>query len=94
LFPLGKDGRLFPCDPTKADRALVFTRGFFEEEEIAEAVAKCTHLSYEKIEGKIEGKIKIYRKLGDSKNEDVLILLRNPYGDGTANEHTRKGTLE
>ncbi len=94
LFPLGKDGRLFSCDPTKADRALVFTRGFFDEEEIAEAVAKCTHLSYEKIEGKIEGKIKIYRKLGDSKNEDILILLRNPYGDGTANEHTRKGTLE
>ena len=94
LFPFGKDGRLFPCDPTKADRALVFTRGFFGEEEIAEAVASHTHLSYKKIEGKIEGKIKIYRKLGDSKNEDILILLRNPYGGGTSGEHNRQGTLE
>jgi hypothetical protein len=85
IFPLGKDGRLFPCDPTKADRALVFTRGFFSTEEIAKAVAIRTHLP--------ESKIKIYRKLGDSKNEDILILLRNPYG-GTPGEHRRKGTLE
>jgi len=85
LFPLGKDGRLFPCDPTKADRALVFTRGFFSTEEIAEAVSAIIHLP--------ENKIKIYRKLGDSKNEDMLILLRNPYG-GASGEHKRQGTLE
>lgn len=85
LFPLGKDGRLFPCDPAKADRALVFTRGFFSSAEIREAVKQRTGLE--------ESKIKIYRKLGDSKNEDMLILLRNPYG-GTPDEHKRQGTLE
>lgn len=85
LFPLGKDGRLFPCDPEKADRALVFTRGFFSSEEISGAVEERTGLD--------ESKIKIYRKLGDSKSEDMLILLRNPYG-GTPGEHKREGTLE
>jgi hypothetical protein len=85
IFPLGKDGRLFPCDPVKADRALVFTRGFFSTVEITEAVASRTNLP--------PSKIKIYRKLGDSRNEDVLILLRNPYG-GSPNEHKREGTLE
>lgn len=85
LFPLGEDGRLFPCDPTKADRALVFTRGFFSTQEIADAVSSRTQLP--------ESKIKIYRKLGDSKNEDMLILLRNPYG-GASGEHKRQGTLE
>jgi hypothetical protein len=82
---LGKDGRLFPCDPVKADRALVFTRGFFGTSEIAEAVTSRIHLP--------PNKIKIYRKLGDSRNEDMLILLRNPYG-GSPNEHRREGTLE
>ena len=85
LFPLGNDGRLFPCDPTKADRALVFTRGFFSSAEIRDAVEKRTGLE--------KDKIKIYRKLGDSKNEDMLVLLRNPYG-GTPGEHKRQGTLE
>lgn len=85
LFPLGNDGRLFPCDPAKADRALVFTRGFFSPVEIRDAVEERTGLG--------KDKIKIYRKLGDSKNEDMLILLRNPYG-GTRDEHKREGTLE
>jgi hypothetical protein len=85
LFPLGNDGRLFPCDPTKADRALVFTRGFFSSAEIRDAIKLRTGLD--------KDKIKIYRKLGDSKNEDMLILLRNPYG-GTPDEHKRQGTLE
>jgi hypothetical protein len=85
LFPLGNDGRLFPCDPTKADRALVFTRGFFSSSEIRDAVEHRTGLD--------KDKIKIYRKLGDSKNEDMLVLLRNPYG-GTPGEHRRQGTLE
>jgi hypothetical protein len=85
LLPLGNDGRLFPCDPTKADRALVFTRGFFSSREIRDAVEDRTGLD--------KDKIKIYRKLGDSKNEDMLVLLRNPYG-GTPGEHKRQGTLE
>lgn len=85
LFPFGKDGRLFPCDPAKADRALIFTRGFFSSKEIMEAVQRRIDLP--------ESEIKIYRKLGDSKNEDMLVLLRNPYG-GTPGEHERRGTLE
>jgi len=82
---LGLDGRLFPCDPEKAERALVFIRGFFELTEIKKAVMDRTGLS--------EGKIKVYRKLGDSRSEDVLILLRNPYG-GETGAHKCKGTLE
>lgn len=85
LADLGKDGRLFPCDPAKADRAIVFTRGFFSIKEIMNAVQKRINLP--------NGKIKIYRKLGDSKNEDMLILLRNPFG-GTPGEHEKEGTLE
>jgi len=85
LLPAGKDGRLFPCDPTKADRVLVFTRGFFRTEDIKEAVQKRTGLS--------ENKIMVYRKLGGGKAEDMLILLRNPYG-GSIGEHKRPGTLE
>lgn len=90
---LGKDGRLFPCDPKKADRAFVFIRGFFTQEEIADAVASKTNLAYIMNEGKVDGKIKVYRKLGDSKNEDILILLRNPYGGGNE-EYKLPGTLE
>ncbi len=78
-------GKLFPCDPVSADRALVFTRGFFSIGEIMDAVQSRTHLE--------KDKIKIYRKLGDSKNIDILILLRNPYG-GVVGEHKRPGTLE
>lgn len=85
LADLGKDGRLFPCDPAKADKAIVFTRGFFGIKEIMNAVQKRIDLP--------NGKIKIYRKLGDSKNEDMLILLRNPFG-GTPGEHENEGTLE
>ena len=85
LADLGKDGRLFPCDPAKADRAIVFTRGFFSTEEIKCAVQKRINLP--------DNKIRIYRKLGDSKNKDMLILLRNPFG-GTPGEQENIGTLE
>jgi len=85
IFPLGKDGRLFPCDPDKAERALVFTRGFFSTKDIKDAVQERTGLAH--------SKIMVYRKLGDSRSEDMLILLRNPYG-GTPGEQKRQGTLE
>ncbi|MCX6668731.1 MAG: hypothetical protein NTV25_02860 [Methanothrix sp.] len=85
IFPLGEDGRLFPCDPTKADRALVFSRGFFSTKGIKDAVQRRTGLP--------NNRIMVYRKLGDSKTEDMLILLRNPYG-GAPGEHKRQGTLE
>jgi hypothetical protein len=85
ISDLGKDGRLFPCDPAKAERVLVFTRGFFSVGDLMDSIKHATGLP--------ESKIKIYRKLGDSVNEDILILLRNPYG-GTPDEHKCLGTLE
>jgi len=81
---LAADGRLFPCDPVLADRAYVFTKGFFRAEDIDRAVQERTGLS--------EDKIKVYRKIGDGR-EEVLILLRNPYG-GSAGNHMNRDTLE
>jgi hypothetical protein len=78
-------GRLFPCDPSKADLILVFTRGFFGLHEIIDAVQKRTYIP--------DHRIFVFQKLGEGGYEDMLILLRNPYG-GTPGEHTRLGTLE
>jgi hypothetical protein len=65
-------GPLFSCDPAKAERAYVFTRGFVGSESIREAIHEETSISiYD---------IKVYRKIGDIKATDILILLRNPYG--------------
>jgi hypothetical protein len=82
---LGPDGRLFPCDPLKADRAYVFTRGFFDALSVDNAVQKRLDLPDEKV--------KVYRKIGDGRLEDVLILLRNPYG-GTPGAHIIENTFE
>ncbi|HOT07121.1 MAG: hypothetical protein A4E45_01214 [Methanosaeta sp. PtaB.Bin039] len=81
---LSKDGRLFPCDPARAERAYVLSRGFFSSEELISATAKRTGLP--------RHEIKVYRKLGD-RMEDLLILLRNPYG-GSAGACREEGTLE
>jgi cell division GTPase FtsZ len=69
---LDENGRLFSCDPVKAERAYVFTRGFVGLESIKEAIHERTSISL--------NDIKVYRKIGDGKTTDVLILLRNPYG--------------
>jgi cell division GTPase FtsZ len=82
---LQEGSRLFPCVPDRADRAFVFTRGFIREDKIKDAINEFTH-------GEIP-KIQIYRKLATGGSEDILILLRNPYG-GTAGEHRKEGTLE
>lgn len=82
---LQEGSRLFPCVPDRADRAFVFTRGFVKEKEIKEAIDEFTD---EKIT-----KIEVYRKLGNGGSEDILILLRNPYG-GVAGEQGKEGTLE
>jgi cell division GTPase FtsZ len=81
---LSKSGRLFPCDPARADRAYVFTRGFFKAEEIDQAVQERTGLT--------EEKVKVYRKIGNG-SRDVLVLLRNPYG-GISGNHEARDTLE
>ncbi len=82
---LSIDGRLFPCDPRKADRAYVFASGFFDALSVDEAVQKRTGLPDEKV--------KVYRKIGDGRHEEVLILLRDPYG-GTPGAHETANTFE
>ncbi len=78
------EGRLFGCDPGKAERAYVFTRGFMDLDEIVRAVAMYTGLSEERIEP--------WRKLGENHMDEILILLRNPYGEERGCEV--KGNLE
>lgn len=82
---LQEGSRLFPCVPDRAERAFVFTRGFVREDKIINAINEFTN---EKIP-----KIAVYRKLATGGSEDILILLRNPYG-GVAGEHQKEGTLE
>ncbi|KQC15737.1 MAG: hypothetical protein APR56_12620 [Methanosaeta sp. SDB] len=66
------EGKLFGCDPKKAERAYVFTRGFVGQGEIVRAVARYTGLPEDRIEP--------WRKLGENHWNEILILLRNPYG--------------
>ncbi len=82
---LSEEGQLFRCDPKMAERAYVFTRGFMEFDEIVNAVAKYTGLSKDRVEP--------WRKLGENKWDEVLILLRNPYG-GKDRACENKVTLE
>ena len=78
------DGKLFSCDPRMADRAYVFTRGYIDKDEIIQALAKETGLPADQIEP--------WRKLGENGWDEILILLRNPYGDKRGCEV--KGNLE
>jgi hypothetical protein len=82
---LGQKNRLFPCQPTRAERAYVFIRGFFRSEDVNEAVLAGTGLH--------KDKINVFRKIGDGRFEDVLILLRNPYG-GSPGAHKDKEAFE
>jgi hypothetical protein len=63
---------LYPCDPKRADMALVFVNGFVDENAMIDSVRKATEIP--------ENKINVYRKIGDARKDEVLILLRNPYG--------------
>jgi rhodanese-related sulfurtransferase len=75
------DGKLFDCFPSKADKAVVYCRGFLDSGEIEQA------LHNEGIKN-----VQVYRKIGE-KNNELLILLRNPYGcDPQA--YKTDGTLE
>jgi cell division GTPase FtsZ len=78
---LSEECRLFPCTPSKADRAYVFTRGYVNAEKIKFAIKNLTGIT--------EDHINVYRKLGDGFGGDILILLRNPYG-GKAGEQNKK----
>jgi len=82
---LSIDSRLFPCNPKKADRAYVFVRGVFNAANVEEVVRQRIGLLGESV--------KVYRKIGGGRLEDILILLRNPYG-GTPGTHEIKNTFE
>ena len=78
------EGKLFSCNPKMAERAYVFTRGFMNQGEIVEAVSRQTGLSEDRIEP--------WRKLGENQWDEILIFLRNPYGEKRGCEV--KGNLE
>jgi len=67
-------GPLFPCDPAMADRAFVFSRGYLSAEKLESSVKSITGLD--------TNHIFTWRKLGENRGSEVLILLRNPYGSG------------
>ncbi|MHC1594732.1 MAG: hypothetical protein ACXQT2_05430 [Methanotrichaceae archaeon] len=76
-------GRLFGCDPREAEGAYVFTKGFLKPDRIADAVlAKLPEGS----------RVVTWSKLGDKRKNEVLILLRNPYG--VAGAYKKEGTVE
>lgn len=81
---LSEEGRLFGCTPEKADFAMVFCRGFIDSEKIREALSKETGIAA----------LNIWpmRKMGEGENE-ILILLRNPYG-GDPKAYLNDNTLE
>jgi hypothetical protein len=78
---LSENGRLFPCDPTRADRVYVFTRGFFKKEDITAAVAGALRMDSKEAEDKVH----VYRKI-ENDSQDILILLRNPYGGASRSQ--------
>jgi hypothetical protein len=81
---LSERGKLFGCNPEKADFAMVFCRGYIDSEKIREAISKQIKILPENIWP--------LRKMGERDNE-VLILLRNPYG-GDTRAYLQEGTLE
>mgnify|MGYP001221534635 CR=1 FL=1 len=81
---LSEDGKLFGCTPEKADFAMIFCRGFIDSEKIREIFSRETGIPPERIWP--------MRKMGEGNNE-ILILLRNPYG-GDPKAYLKVGTLE
>ncbi|MDD4579575.1 MAG: hypothetical protein PHF80_02750, partial [Methanothrix sp.] len=81
---LGGGGRLFACTPEKADFAMVFCRGYIDSDKVREALSRETGIPINNIWP--------MRKMGEGENE-ILILLRNPYG-GDARAYLRDDTLE
>lgn len=85
----GQDGglKLFDCDPKRADMAYVFTRGFVHTDKVRRAVHDHTGLPDN------EKRIMVYRKIGDHGSDEMLILLRNPYGEDPE-AYKKEGTFE
>lgn len=84
LYGLNDGIKFFDCEPEKAEMAYVYTRGFLDKDEIRKAVQEHTNIKKE---------IMVYRKIGDYVNDEVLILLRNPYG-GDYKAYGRPETFE
>ena len=81
---LGGGGRLFACTPEKADFAMVFCRGYIDSDKVREALSRETGIPLNNIWP--------MRKMGEGENE-ILILLRNPYG-GDNKAYLRDDTFE
>lgn len=81
---LSEEGKLFGCSPEKADFAMVFCRGFIDSEKIRAILFEET--------GILPERIWPMRKMGGGNNE-ILILLRNPYG-GDPKAYLKEATLE
>lgn len=81
---LSEEGRLFACTPEKADFAVVFCRGYIDDEKIRAALSRETGIP--------PGNIWPARKMGEGENE-ILILLRNPYG-GDPKAYLKEDKLE
>lgn len=64
--------KLYSCDHGRADMAFVFVRGLISDAAIRDAVNIHTTIP--------EKMINVYRKIGEGKRKEILILLRNPYG--------------
>lgn len=78
------EGKLCGCDPAQADWACVFSRGYLDSGEIRKAVMASTGA---------KNQIPVWRKLGEDGRNEVLILLRNPYGTPGAKENTLEHRL-
>ncbi|MDQ1262071.1 MAG: hypothetical protein QG575_1252, partial [Euryarchaeota archaeon] len=81
---LSEKGRLFACTPQEADFAMIFCRGFIDDVKIRVALSNQTGIPLENIWP--------MRKMGEGENE-ILILLRNPYG-GDPRAYQKENTLE
>lgn len=82
---LSTEGRYLGCEPIMAEKAYVFCRGYLDVKMIKDSIKG--HI------GSLEyGDIHVWRKLGDDREEEILILLRNPYG--TKGAHRMKNTME
>jgi hypothetical protein len=78
------DGKLCGCDPAQADWACVFSRGYLDAAKMRKAVRAGTGAT---------NQIPIWRKLGEDGLNEVLILLRNPYGTPGVKEKTLEHRL-
>jgi hypothetical protein len=65
-------GKLFGCEPRMAEKIFIFSKGFINSKELLKAVSEQTELAPKKIA--------IWRKIGNNHSNEVLILLKNPYG--------------